>query len=94
MTREVVGRATEMTAIGQELRSAATGRLAAVTVEGEPGIGKTRLLVDAAEQALTLGYTNVSVAADEELRGPFLLARSILGAAAGTIPATTRPCLP
>ncbi len=86
VTREVVGRATELAAIGQELRSAATGRLAAVTVEGEPGIGKTRLLVDAAEQALTLGYTNVSVAADEELRGPFLLARSILGAAAGTIP--------
>ena len=86
VTREVVGRATELAAIGQELRSAASGRLAAVTVEGEPGIGKTRLLVDAAEQALTLGYTNVSVAADEELRGPFLLARSILGAAAGTIP--------
>jgi DNA-binding NarL/FixJ family response regulator len=82
VTREVVGRSTELAAIGQELRSAAGGRLAALTVEGEPGIGKTRLIVDAAEQAETQGFSVVSVAADEELRGPFLLARSILGAAA------------
>ena len=51
VTREVVGRSTELAAIGQELRSAAAGRLVAVTVEGEPGIGKTRLIVDGAEQA-------------------------------------------
>jgi DNA-binding NarL/FixJ family response regulator len=97
VTRNVVGRSSELAAIGQELRSAVGGRLAALTVEGEPGIGKTRLLVDAAEQASALGFTTVSVAADEELRGPFLLARSILAAAAGTIqrddpaaPAVTR----
>jgi DNA-binding NarL/FixJ family response regulator len=85
VTRDVIGRSTELAAIGQELRSAQQGRLAAVTVEGEPGIGKTRLMVDAAEQAERLGFATISVAADEELRGPFLLARSILGAAAATI---------
>jgi DNA-binding NarL/FixJ family response regulator/tetratricopeptide (TPR) repeat protein len=87
LTREVVGRSTELAAIGQELRSAAGGRMAALTLEGEPGIGKTRLIVDAAEQASALGFTVVSVAADEELRGPFLLARSILADAAAAGPA-------
>jgi hypothetical protein len=86
VTREVVGRSSELAAIGQELRSAAGGRLTALTLEGEPGIGKTRLMVDAAEQASALGFTAVSVAADEELRGPFLLARSILAAAAAAAP--------
>jgi DNA-binding NarL/FixJ family response regulator len=74
----VVGRATELETISQELASARGGRLAAVTVEGEPGIGKTRLLVVAAEAAAE-GFTTISVAADEEIRGPFLLARSIVG---------------
>ncbi|HEX6330068.1 MAG TPA: AAA family ATPase [Actinomycetota bacterium] len=87
LTREVVGRSSELAAIGQELRSAAGGRLAALTLEGEPGIGKTRLIVDATDQAKALGFTVVSVAADEELRGPFLLARSILAAAASADPA-------
>ncbi|MGZ8626741.1 MAG: ATP-binding protein, partial [Actinomycetota bacterium] len=86
VTREVVGRSNELGAIGQELRSAASGRLTALTLEGEPGIGKTRLMVDAAEQANALGFTVVSVAADEEIRGPFLLARSILGSAAAADP--------
>ncbi len=87
VTRDVIGRSAELAAIGQELRSAASGRLAALTVEGEPGIGKTRLLVDAAEQAEALGFRTVAVAADEELRGPFLLARSILAAAAAGVAA-------
>jgi DNA-binding NarL/FixJ family response regulator len=87
LTRAVIGRSAELAAIGQELRSAESGRLAALTVEGEPGIGKTRLLVDAAEQAEALGFRTVTVAADEELRGPFLLARSILAAAAANVAA-------
>jgi DNA-binding NarL/FixJ family response regulator len=87
LTRAVIGRSAELAAIGQELRSAESGRFAALTVEGEPGIGKTRLLVDAAEQAEALGFRTVTVAADEELRGPFLLARSILAAAAANLTA-------
>ena len=70
----VVGRPIELAAIQQELSAVDEGRLAALTVEGEPGIGKTRLLVAAAAR----GYTTIAVAADQEIRGPFLLARSIM----------------
>ena len=76
---DVVGRPAELQAIAQELATAQTGRLVGLTVEGEPGIGKTRLLVAAAEQATADGFTAIAVTADEELRGPFLVARSILG---------------
>jgi tetratricopeptide (TPR) repeat protein/DNA-binding CsgD family transcriptional regulator len=76
---EVVGRPAELHAIGQELSSARAGRLVGLTVEGEPGIGKTRLLLAASELATEAGFTTIAVTADEELRGPFLLARSILG---------------
>ncbi len=76
---DVVGRPAELAAISQELTSAQTGRLAVLTLEGEPGIGKTRLLLAAAELASGAGFTTIAVTADEELRGPFLLARSIVG---------------
>ncbi len=78
-TGEVVGRPAELQAITQEMASARAGRLAALTVEGEPGIGKTRLLLAAVECAAAEGFTSIAVTADEELRGPFLVARSILG---------------
>jgi DNA-binding CsgD family transcriptional regulator/tetratricopeptide (TPR) repeat protein len=68
-----------MTAIGQELKTAAGGRLACVTVEGEPGIGKTRLMLAAQELVESNGFGVLPLAADEELRGPFLLARSLFG---------------
>ena len=80
-TGAVIGRNSELDAIAQELKEA-TGRLAALTLEGEPGIGKTRLLLAAAQLAAESGFTCVAVAADEEIRGPFLLARSIFAAAA------------
>src|SRR5438046_2938719 len=75
----VVGRGTELEAIESELESARKG-LTVVTLEGEPGIGKTRLLVAAHQLATDHEFTPVAVAADEELRGPFLLMRSILSA--------------
>jgi DNA-binding CsgD family transcriptional regulator len=78
--RAVVGRPTELAAIEEGISAAAGGRLTAVTVEGEPGIGKTRLLLAAREIAAARGFLTVAVGADEELRGPFLLARSIVGA--------------
>jgi DNA-binding NarL/FixJ family response regulator len=89
-TGAVVGRPVELAAIREELAAAGSGRLAAITVEGEPGIGKTRLLLAAADMAVAEGFTTIPVAADEEIRGPFLLARSIVAspeatsAAAGT----------
>src|SRR5438093_8172500 len=78
----VIGRRPEQDAIRQELASAKSGRLTALALEGEPGIGKTRLLLAAGEMASAAGFTTVAVSADEELRGPFLLARSIVGSAA------------
>ena len=72
----VIGRTSELDAIAQELREAST-RLAAVTLEGEPGIGKTRLLLAAADLAATSGFACVVITADEEIRGPFLVAQSL-----------------
>ena len=88
---DVVGRRAELDAIRQELASAHTGRLVALTLEGEPGIGKTRLLLAAGEMATEAGFTTIAVTADEELRGPFLLARSIVGSAAASPVAAERP---
>jgi DNA-binding NarL/FixJ family response regulator len=81
-TGAVIGRSAELDAIAQEVREAA-GRLSAVTLEGEPGIGKTRLLLAASEFAATSGFTCVAITADEEIRGPFLVARSLF--ASGTL---------
>ncbi len=80
-TGAVIGRSAELEAISQVLHEA-TGRLAAVTLEGEPGIGKTRLLLEAAELAAANGFTCVAITADEEIRGPFLLARSLFASSA------------
>ena len=79
VTGNVIGRPVELTAIEQEIASARMDRLVGLTLEGEPGIGKTRLLLAARELAEQAGFTTIAVTADEELRGPFLLARSILG---------------
>ena len=75
----VVGRASELSTIEKEIRSATSG-LAAVCLEGEPGIGKTRLLVAASDMAASNDFAVVAVTADEEIRGPFLLARSVFAA--------------
>jgi DNA-binding NarL/FixJ family response regulator len=80
-TGAVIGRSVELDAIAEELRDA-KGRLSAVTLEGEPGIGKTRLLLAAAELATAAGFTCVAITADEEIRGPFLVARSLFASAA------------
>ncbi len=72
----VIGRTGELEAIAQELREAST-RLSAVTLEGEPGIGKTRLLLAAADLAAASGFACVVITADEEIRGPFLVAQSL-----------------
>jgi DNA-binding NarL/FixJ family response regulator len=80
-TGAVIGRNAQLDAISQELHEA-TDRLAAVTLEGEPGIGKTRLLLAAAELATSSGFTCVAITADEEIRGPFLVARSLFSSSA------------
>lgn len=77
---EIIGRTAELAAIQSELSAAARG-LTAVALEGEPGIGKTRLLLATSEIASERGFVPIAVAADEELRGPFLLMRSLLSCA-------------
>ncbi len=79
VTGSIVGRASELGAITKELKEAGQ-RLSALTLEGEPGVGKTRLLLAAADMATTAGFTVIAVTADEEIRGPFLLAQSIFAA--------------
>jgi AAA ATPase domain/Bacterial regulatory proteins, luxR family len=81
VTGSIVGRSAELAAISEEIKDAKT-RLTAVTLEGEPGIGKTRLLLAAAELAVAAGFTTVAITADEEIRGPFLLAQSLFSAGA------------
>lgn len=81
VTGSVVGRPVELSTIQQELLAARL-QLSALTLEGEPGIGKTRLLVAAAEMATAAEFTVVAVTADEEIRGPFLLAQSVFAAPA------------
>ena len=80
-TGSIIGRTAELDAIGQEVRDA-KNRLTAITIEGEPGIGKTRLLLAAAELASESGFATVTITADEEIRGPFLVARSLFAAQA------------
>jgi tetratricopeptide (TPR) repeat protein/DNA-binding CsgD family transcriptional regulator len=75
-TGSIVGRNAELSAIAQAIREAET-HLGAVTLEGEPGIGKTRLLVATAEMTEAAGFTTVAITADEEIRGPFLVGRSL-----------------
>lgn len=75
----MVGRTAELNAIRTELQTAHAGALRAIAVEGEAGIGKTRLLEFACEVAESLEppFSILRVAADEELRGPFFLFRTL-----------------
>ena len=79
--RPVVGRLTEQRVISEQLEAIRGSGLRAVVLEGEAGIGKTRMLEATAEQARNSeqGLWVLEVSADEELRGPFLLFRSLLG---------------
>jgi class 3 adenylate cyclase len=76
----VVGRARELELVTQQMLATPDSGLRAMVLEGEAGIGKTRMLEAAAELAAQQEHPFfvLEVAADEELRGPFLLFRSLL----------------
>ncbi len=78
VTSSVVGRPLELASIERELTPDRTS-LVCLTLEGEPGIGKTRMLLAIEELARAHGFAPIAVTADEEIRGPFLVARSIFG---------------
>ncbi|HEU4915913.1 MAG TPA: AAA family ATPase, partial [Acidimicrobiia bacterium] len=79
----VVGRARELEVLTQQLAATPSTGLRAVVLEGEAGIGKTRMLEAAADRASEQEepFWVLDVSADEELRGPFLLFRSLLTSA-------------
>ncbi|MEX2457701.1 MAG: AAA family ATPase [Actinomycetota bacterium] len=81
---QLVGRTAELAVAMDRLEAAAAGSLAAITVEGEAGIGKTRLLDETAAAAADKGFGVVYVGADEEIGGPFYVARTLLSAPALT----------
>ena len=90
VTGSVIGRPLEVRILEEEMASARS-RMTCVTLEGEPGIGKTRLLLAAAEMASSNGFATIAVTADEEIRGPFLVARSIFASPAAVEAADSTP---
>ncbi len=77
-SRPLVGRAAERAAIEEQLQTARQAGLRILTAEGEAGIGKTRLLEAAGEMAAERNFASIYAGSDEELRAPFLLARTLL----------------
>jgi len=61
----VRGRDREWRAVLDLLRGVEDGRAGALLVDGEPGVGKTRLLAEAAEHARARGFTVAAGAAEE-----------------------------
>jgi DNA-binding CsgD family transcriptional regulator len=69
---EMVGRAAEMASMIEWLRSASSGQGRAVVVEGEAGIGKSRLIQEALVVAGEAGFAAAVGVADEfDRRRPF-----------------------
>ena len=60
-----VGRAPEMESLGRLLDKARAGRGSVALIEGEPGIGKTRLLGETLAEAGALGFVVLQGAAEE-----------------------------
>jgi len=78
----IQGRAAEMQALGGTLAQADSGRLAVTLIEGEAGIGKTRLLEAGLEKARDRRMQVVAGRADEMERSrPFGLVADALGCA-------------
>lgn len=81
VTQSLVGRGLELTAVEREVAAARNG-MACLSMEGEPGIGKTRVLLSVEEIARVRGFRTIGATADEEIRGPFLVAKSIFASPA------------
>ncbi len=77
----MVGRTVERAAILQDLDAVMAGSIRVLAIEGEPGIGKTRLMEATIDAAAERGFGAIMVGGDEELRGPFFLLRTLLASA-------------
>jgi len=82
----LIERESELTVLDEVVRAAASGQGAAALIEGEAGIGKTRLMRMARAHAEELGMRVLSATADEIETGvPFAGARVLLGRAARNV---------
>ena len=78
--RGIRGREAETAVLDDAIDRAATGRLAIVLIDGEAGIGKTRLLQDALEKARCRGLRVAAArAAELERTRPFGLVAGMFG---------------
>jgi predicted ATPase len=76
----LLGRATELTVLEQALERAGRGAGSLLLVEGEAGIGKSRLVIEALERARRRGLQVLLGAAEElDRRRPFALLAAALG---------------
>jgi DNA-binding CsgD family transcriptional regulator len=86
------GREDEQAAIGSLLRAAAGRRSGVLVLRGEPGIGKTALLDDAAESAAAAGFRVIRASGVEyEAELPFAGLTLLLGPALDRLPALPGP---
>jgi DNA-binding CsgD family transcriptional regulator/tetratricopeptide (TPR) repeat protein len=85
---DLVGRRTEVGALGAALERAATGRPTGVLLSGDAGVGKSRLVAEATERAGAAGFTVlVGRCLDTgESALPYLPFTEIVGALAATRP--------
>ncbi|HEX3796686.1 MAG TPA: AAA family ATPase [Acidimicrobiales bacterium] len=65
------GRAVQTEALRRELKEAEAGKIRAVMISGEPGIGKTRLAAELARQAHDLGAIILFGACEQDMGVPF-----------------------
>jgi len=80
MAPVIRGRAAETAIVDDAIDRAAAGRLAVVLIDGEAGIGKTRLLQDALEKARGRGLRVAEAqAAELERARPFGLMAAMFG---------------
>jgi hypothetical protein len=87
LSRQFVGRAAELAALGEAWRDARAGRRVLVLVAGEPGIGKTALTAELARQVISDGGLVLYGRWDEEVLAPYQAFREALADYAQACPA-------
>jgi len=90
----IVGRSDELALLGAALDRAASGENIVVALAGEPGIGKTRLMAEAAREARARGAVVLYGRCDEDLGIPYQPFSQALAHYADHAPAVRGPVGP